>query len=220
MWGIVLLMATAIPGLARAQFQQLVKELPRSANAVMLLNIERAKESPLGVREGWKGKLEKAFQDGLIRVPPQAQRVVLAAQFDFETMSPTWESAVMDLSGEISPSAIANTYLGQVDRVEDLDAVVLPKGTYIVKLHPQIVAAVEPASRHQPKDDRGDSGDHQVAGRSRRRDEHPFPPPVQAQIPQIDGHRLGPSDERQARHHRHERKHDGADHVDVHHRIE
>ena len=42
------------PGLAADEFQQLVSQIPRSANAVVLLNMEKAKQSPLGLKEDWK----------------------------------------------------------------------------------------------------------------------------------------------------------------------
>ena len=62
----------AAAGLAADEFEELVGQIPRSANAVVLLNMEKAKASPLGVKEHWKGNVEKAFEDGLVRVPPQA----------------------------------------------------------------------------------------------------------------------------------------------------
>ena len=93
--------------LAADEFQQLVNQIPRSANAVVLLNMEKAKQSPLGLKEDWKTRIEKAFEDGLIRVPPQATRFVLASQMDFEFKEPLWEAAVIDLDDEFSMQQIA-----------------------------------------------------------------------------------------------------------------
>ena len=61
----------AFPGFGRSsyaadEFQSLVSQIPRSANAVVLLNMEKAKNSPLGLKEGWKRKVEKAFEAGLM----------------------------------------------------------------------------------------------------------------------------------------------------------
>ena len=128
-------------------FQSLVGQLPRSANAVVLLNIEKAKQSPMGVRLGWKEKIEKAFEEGLTRVPPHATRLVLGAQLDFESMRPLWEAAILDLSRAPSMETIAKTYQGAMDRLEGRDAVSLPSGAYVVKLFPTTLGAVAPASR-------------------------------------------------------------------------
>src|SRR5687768_8687734 len=79
---------------AQTQFQSLLDRVPHSANAVTILNVEKAKQSPTGLKEGLAEKLDKAFRDGLIRVPPSAARFVLAAEVDLEFMSPIWEAAV------------------------------------------------------------------------------------------------------------------------------
>ena len=66
----------------------------------------------------------------------------------------------------------------------------------------------------------GDHRQHQVAGRPGRRNQHELLPPVAAQVPDVDRHRLRPADERQVRDHRDQRKQDRADRIDVHGRIE
>ena len=62
-----LVLTWTLPTLALAQFGELIKKLPRSANAIVLLNMEKAKESPMGVKQrggpgasggrGWTGAL-------------------------------------------------------------------------------------------------------------------------------------------------------------------
>ena len=52
---LALLAACARSGVADDEFQDLVKQIPRSANAVVLLNMEKAKNSPLGQKEDFKG---------------------------------------------------------------------------------------------------------------------------------------------------------------------
>jgi hypothetical protein len=54
---------------------------------VALLNISKVVNSPMGVREGWKKKIDKSFKAGLIRVPPQATNYVIASHLDFEFMN-------------------------------------------------------------------------------------------------------------------------------------
>ncbi len=133
--GLVIAVAAG-PRVAHGQFQELAKSLPRSANSIVIFNLEKAKASPMGIREGWKEKSEKAFADGVIRVPPQAVRVVITAQLNFETMDPAWEAAALDLNQPLSMSAIAKTYAGQEEKVEGLDTVSLPNGAYAVALRP------------------------------------------------------------------------------------
>ncbi len=133
--------------LAADEFQQLVNQIPRSANAVVLLNMEKAKNSPLGLKENWKAKIESAFEAGLVRVPPQATRFVLASQFDFEFKEPLWEAAVIDLEDEFSMQQVAQVRRGTLDTIEGLPALARPNDTYLVQLGPKTLGAMGPANR-------------------------------------------------------------------------
>jgi hypothetical protein len=132
---------------AADEFQDLVNKIPRSANAVVLLNMEKAKDSPLGLKEGWRAKVEQAFEDGLVRVPPQATRFVLASQIDFEFMEPLWDAAVIELNEDLSSTDMRKMRNGTLDTIEGLPAIARPNDTYIVKLAPKLVGAMGPANR-------------------------------------------------------------------------
>jgi hypothetical protein len=135
------------PSLADDEFQDLVNQIPRSANAVVLLNMEKAKQSPMGLREDWNAKIEEAFESGLFRVPPEAKRFVLASQIDFEFMEPLWNAAVIELSEDLSTTQIEKMRRGALDTIEGLPAIVRPNDTYIVKFAPKTVGAMSPANR-------------------------------------------------------------------------
>src|SRR5262245_9729572 len=92
---------------AHAQFDDLLAKIPMSANAVVLLDAERLFASPIGVREGWKNKYEQSFAAGLVTMSPDTQRLVLAAQLDYEFMKPQWEAAIADFDRPRSAVAIA-----------------------------------------------------------------------------------------------------------------
>jgi hypothetical protein len=129
------------------EFAELVNKIPRSANAVVLLNMDKAKNSPLGLKEDWSAKVEQAFEAGLVRVPPQAKRFVLASQIDFEYMQPMWEAAVIELEEDLSSTDLEKIRHGTLDTIEGLPAVVRPNDTYLIKLGPKLVGAMGPANR-------------------------------------------------------------------------
>jgi hypothetical protein len=134
-------------GLAADEFQGLVNRIPRSANAVVLLNLEKAKNSPLGQKEDWKAKIDSAFAAGAARVPPQAARFVMASQIDFEFMEPLWEAAVMDLDKEIPLGPLAKARGGTLETIEGLPALSLPNDTYLVQFGPKTLGAMAPGNR-------------------------------------------------------------------------
>jgi hypothetical protein len=132
---------------AADEFQDLVNQIPRSANAVVLLNMEKAKNSPLGLKEDWKAKIENAFEAGLFRVPPKATRYVLAAEIDYEFKEPLWEAAVIEFDENISMEQIAEKRQGTLDTIEKLPAIALPNDTYLVQLGPKTLGVMGPANR-------------------------------------------------------------------------
>ena len=134
---------------ARAQnpFADLIQRVPSSANSVVILNMERIKASPMGVRLGWAEKFEEAFSSGMIRVPPKATRFIIASQIDFEFKTPNWEFAVADLSVSPPMDRIAKEYGGTPDTLDGLPAVVLPNDAYAIQLGPNTLAAMAPANR-------------------------------------------------------------------------
>lgn len=150
MWSAVfgaLLAFAAASQSAFAQFEELVKQVPRSANAVVILNLEKAKNSPMGQREGWAARIEKSFEEGLTRVPPQATQFVLAAELDFQGMEPMWQAAVLNLNSDVLIDKIAETYGGAEETILSRKAVALPGDGYAVALGTRTLAAARPANR-------------------------------------------------------------------------
>lgn len=132
---------------AQEDFGSLLNRVPRNSNAVVLLNLEKALQSPLGQKEGWAQKVEKAFQAGVSRVPPQTTRFVLASQLEFETLTPMSEAAIIEINCEVSLPTVAEKRSGQMDKLGDLSAVALPNGVYLVQFGPNVFGAIAPANR-------------------------------------------------------------------------
>ena len=74
--------------------------------------------------------------------------------------------------------------------------------------------------RAEPKQDRGQRGEDEIARWPGRRNQHDISAASRHRADRADRHRLGPSDERKAAEHRDEREQDRADRIDVHRRVE
>lgn len=144
---ILVLFLSVAAGRAADDFLRLVQLLPRSANMVVLLNIDKALASPIGKFEGWDKDLEKSFDAGVTRVPPQAKRFVLAAELDFDYLKPLWEAAVLDSRESISTAVIAKKRGGQTDTIESLAAVALPEDAYLIQFDETTLGGIGPANR-------------------------------------------------------------------------
>ena len=147
MAAVLILLGSLTTASAQDSFRTLIDLVPRSANAVIILNLAKAKDSPLGVREGWQNKLENAFESGVTRVPPEASRFVLATQLDFETKHPLWEVAILDLQQPVSIATIAQKRKREAETLDKLPALALATNAYLVQFGPAMLGAMAPANR-------------------------------------------------------------------------
>jgi len=146
-WSAAIVLAIAAP--AAAQFRELANRVPHSANAMVLLNVEKILQSPKAVAEDWKDKVDKAFEAGLSRIPPKTLRYVVASQIDFESMQPRWEAAVADFSVAPTLDMIADAREGTHDKIGNVPAVVLPADAFILQLAEKTLGALAPANRQE-----------------------------------------------------------------------
>lgn len=82
------LLAAAPARPAAAQLGDLVRRVPDHPNALMVLDVAKIYGSPMSEKEEWPGKMLKAFESGMIMVPPTASQFVLASQLDLDAMQP------------------------------------------------------------------------------------------------------------------------------------
>ena len=141
------LLAAAPARPAAAQLGDLVRRVPDHPNALMVLDVAKIYGSPMSEKEEWPGKMLKAFESGMIMVPPTASQFVLASQLDLDAMQPIWEVALAKVSKEVSIPQFAQLRGGSVDVVAGQSAVALPDGTYAIKFGPAVVGGMKPANR-------------------------------------------------------------------------
>ncbi len=142
---VVLLLAST--GRAQDQFRDLVGRLPYGTNAVAIFNVEKIKQSPMAIKEGFAENMEQAYRAGLVRIPPHAKRFVTAAEIDIEFMTPVYEVAVCDVDTQPSMKKIAQKYSGTTDTLNGLAAMKLATDTYVVQLDRQTLGVMRPANR-------------------------------------------------------------------------
>lgn len=141
----IVILATPRP--AKAQFESLATNVPASANVIALVDVKPLFASPLALKEGWKDKYDRAFASGLCAIPPFTDRLVLAAELDYEHMQPAWELAVAELADTRTAAMIARTSKGALDPIGKFPAVAIRDDSYVVELGNKRLGAVAPANR-------------------------------------------------------------------------
>jgi hypothetical protein len=132
---------------ARAQFAELAKRVPSSANAVALVNVEKLMTSPVAVKEKWQEKRDTAFASGVSFLPPDSKQAILAMQIDLTMWVPLWEAAILELDHEPAMDKVAEMTGGTADTVNGKEAVDLPEDAYVVKFAKSTAAFMAPANR-------------------------------------------------------------------------
>jgi hypothetical protein len=136
-----------IPSVAMAQIDQLVQRVPSSANALVLINVDKIMESPVAQAESWKADRSKRFNAGLTNIPPNADQLVLASQLNLSSMRPIWEAALVQADAAPPLQTLAKDLGGTIDEVAGFPAICLSDDSYVVKLSDNVMGAIAPANR-------------------------------------------------------------------------
>lgn len=146
-----ILVAVAFAGVAMnqaaAQYGNLIARVPSGANAIVILDVQKLLNSPLGKTQNWRGNQEKMAEAGVSMVPPSTQHFVLASRMDLEFMQPVWEVAVAELSYEVSMPRVAARWGGEIDRIENRNTVQLADDSYVVEFSGSQAGIYRPANR-------------------------------------------------------------------------
>jgi hypothetical protein len=136
----------------------LVHAVPATANTLIVLDADRLFASKLAVSEEWRANFDRAFASGMVAIPGDTSRLVLASQLDFEFMKPLWQVSAADLQSPRSAAGVARATKGKLDSVGGKPAVALKQNAYLVELSPRQFVAMTPANRQVMARLLGDAG--------------------------------------------------------------
>ncbi|QDT30782.1 hypothetical protein [Thalassoglobus polymorphus] len=135
---------------AQDNFSALTAKIPKSANALILIDADALRSSPLGKQENWADKNEAAYVNSPFYLPPEATKIVVGSQVNSNhQLEQAWEVAVMNLSEPISSRAIARAEGGEIDTIADMAAVWSPSDAYFVQFSSQLLGIMAPANRQK-----------------------------------------------------------------------
>lgn len=132
-----------------ADFSTLSRRVPESANALILVDADRVFGSAAAKSEKWAADREARFKAGLTSMPPNANQMIIASQFDYEYMHPIWKFALVQSEKPTLLATVAREFGGVLDRVTGFPAVRLPDDSFIVELSEKVRAGMAPANRQQ-----------------------------------------------------------------------
>jgi hypothetical protein len=128
---------------------ELLARIPAQANTILVIDVPALQKSPLGLRENWAKRHERNFGQGIVSIPPSALRVVGAAQLNTATLSPTWESILLESPKPVSEEQLARAVSGAMDKVSGQSIVLGRNNSYYTVLAPRIIGNLRPANRQE-----------------------------------------------------------------------
>ena len=146
-WLVGVVLAGTLSSEALGQFEDLIKHVPETANAMVLVNAKAVFASEIAVREGWQANREKNFAAGLTGIPPKAETLIIASDLDIEQRHANWEVAIAKLQAEVSASSLASQAGGVVDKIESVPVVRLPDNSFIMDFPGDLFGMMTPGNR-------------------------------------------------------------------------
>ena len=146
-WIYALLLLLGTASAAVADVRELLGRIPGDANALVIIDVDKMVNSPMGKQEGWKEKLADAYANKPMVVLPGTKRVAMGALLELGTGEPIWEVSVMEIDSVPAIKDIAKAEKGYVDKLGDMPAAWSPIDAYFVQLGSNMFGAVCPANR-------------------------------------------------------------------------
>jgi hypothetical protein len=143
----LMLLAPATSATVRANYYDLLRRVPDSANTIILIDVERLLMSPIAMKEKWRDKANSA--DGrALHFPINAERYLLASKLDFvSNFDDLWDVALIETSEPVSLPYLARAEGGYLDKLDGQDVAYSPRNAFMVSFKPTIVGLSFPANR-------------------------------------------------------------------------
>ncbi len=138
---------------AQAQVKDLIRHIPETANAVVLVDAKAIFSSPIAKAGNWQADREANFAAGMTSIPPLADSMVIAADLDTDLMRAKWEVAVAKMGAKNISDVnrkigdYAKLLGGSVDQVGSVPAVRLVDDTFLLEFADGVLGAMAPGSR-------------------------------------------------------------------------
>lgn len=129
------------------EWGHLEKWLPKSSNAILVIDAQSLFNSQLAQANGWREAQAQQFEHGLTMLPPMAKQFLLATELDIEHLEPLWEFVAMSLLRPVAMQEVRELTRGEFDVLGGVESVRTPRGSFVTPIGPQSVALIRIADR-------------------------------------------------------------------------
>lgn len=137
----------SVASFVMGEFSDMVRRVPKDANVIMYMDVERLLASPMAAKEDWKGKRAEDYANRPMSLPPSVTKYVRAASINLDVDETAWQIALLEAKSIPSLESIAKKEKGYLDTVAGTKAVWSPRGAYAFKVSNNALGLVFPANR-------------------------------------------------------------------------
>ena len=143
--GLLPLLATSP---ASANYYELLRRVPESANTIILIDVERMLMSPIAMKEKWRDKGNS--QGVTLHFPVNAVRYMLSSKIDFTSNFETsGDIALIETAEGVSLPFLARSEGGYLDTMNGQEVAFSPRNAFFVSFKPNILGVSFPANRQE-----------------------------------------------------------------------
>lgn len=143
-----LLCVAASRGLAADNDTQvLLRDLPDTTNAIIVVNLQGLKLSPVGVRENWGKTYDTCYAAGTCSFPPQTRKLVQGALVDLGSLSGQWAIGLARMERPTSMATVTRTEASTPDQLQGYPITLSSRHAYFAEIEPDLIGILWPANR-------------------------------------------------------------------------
>jgi hypothetical protein len=123
------------------------RQVPPSVNAVLVADVQRFYQSPIGQREGWARRFAESHHASLTSLPPSVAQALVAQQMDFGLLQARWQVGLIRSARLITLGDVARLEGSAITTVGERSAVPTPRNAFVTSTGDRLLAVYSPADR-------------------------------------------------------------------------
>jgi hypothetical protein len=140
-------MLLAAAGSGAANYYELLRKVPDSANTLIMIDVERMLMSPIAMREKWRDTANASRGEPL-HIPINAERYMLASKLNFvSNFENVWDVALIETTSDVSLPYLSKREGGYLDTVEGQEVAFSPRNAFFVSFKPTVLGVAFPANK-------------------------------------------------------------------------
>ena len=146
-WLLSAVVLVVTTGSATANYYELLRRVPDSANTLILIDVEKMLMSPIAMKEKWRDKANSSERETL-HFPINSVRYMLASKLNFvSNFENLWDVAMIESISDLSLPYLSKMEGGYLDTVEGQQVAFSPRNAFFVSFEPTILGVYFPANR-------------------------------------------------------------------------